>query len=445
MQIVILPLPQLGNRCHLLHDGRVCVVVDPPRDHTVVERAAAEAGVVIAAVADTHVHNDYVSGAPLLARRHGADYLVSAAEGLAVPHVGVRGGDVVEIGDLCLEVLHAPGHTEHHQAFLVDDGAGPRALLSGGSLLHGMVGRTDLVAPERTVDLARAQWSTARRLAELPRSTVLLPTHGFGSFCAGGSAGQDDEGTVGDEHFVNPALVLDLETFVSDLLAGYGPVPAYYRHMAGLNRAGAGDSPGAPAVPVTFEDVTDSVLAGHWVIDVRRRPAFADGHVAGSLNVEHGHQFATYVGWLVPWQDDIVLLADDPTRLDDAVTDLAMIGIEGVGTHVLARETLLPANHRRVRWEALTEAGDPVLLDVRRHDEFDSGAVRGALHVPLHELEDRIPELPAGEIWVYCRSGFRAGIAASLLQRAGRPVVHVDDDLARAAELHLPLRGSVAA
>jgi glyoxylase-like metal-dependent hydrolase (beta-lactamase superfamily II)/rhodanese-related sulfurtransferase len=446
VQIVTVPLPQLGNRCHLLHDGSTGVVVDPPRDHAVVEQAAEEAGVRIGAVADTHVHNDYVSGAPLLARRHGVDHLVAAAETLAVPHRGVRGGDVVEVGELRLEVLDAPGHTEHHQAFLVGGATGPHALLSGGSLLHGTVGRTDLVSPDRTAGLARAQWSTARRLAGLPRSTVLLPTHGFGSFCASGTAGFDDRGTVGDEHLVNPALTLDVETFVCDLLAGYGPVPSYYRHMAGLNRAGAGDSPGRPAVPVTAEGVTDAVLAGHWVIDVRRRPEFAAGHVAGSLNVEHGHQFATYVGWLVPWQDDIVLLADDPARLDDAVTDLAAIGIEGVGTHVLDVETLLPARHRRVRWEALHGLQPaPVLLDVRRHDEFDSGAVRGALHVPLHELEDRMGELPAGEVWVYCRSGFRAGIAASLLQRAGHPVVHVDDDLSRAAELQLPVRGCVAA
>ena len=446
MHIVTVPLPQLGNRCHLLHDGSHGIVVDPPRDHTVVEHAAEAAGVDIRAVADTHVHNDYVSGAPLLARRHGADYLVAAAEPVAVPHVGVRGGDTVEVGGLTLEVLPAPGHTEHHQAFLVGDGTGPAALLSGGSLLHGTVGRTDLVSPGRTSALARAQWSTARRLAGLPRSTVLLPTHGFGSFCAGGVAGEDDIGTVGDEHLVNPALTLDLDTFVSDLVAGYGPVPSYYRHMAGLNREGAGGSPGRPAVPVTVEGVTDAVLAGQWVIDVRQRPEFADGHVAGSLNVEHGHQFATYVGWLVPWQDDIVLLADDPTLLDAAVTDLAGIGIEGVGTHVLGQDTLLPAGHRRVGWEALREtAHRPVLLDVRRHDEFDSGGVSGALHVPLHELEDRLGELPAGEIWVYCRSGFRAGIAASILQRAGHPVVHVDDDLSRAAELQLPVRGCVAA
>ena len=108
MQIVTLPLPQLGNRCHLVHDGAAGLVVDPPRDLDPVERAAAEAGVDITAVADTHVHNDYVSGAPLLARRHAADYLVSAAESLAVPHVGVRGGDAVEVGDLRLEVTSSP-------------------------------------------------------------------------------------------------------------------------------------------------------------------------------------------------------------------------------------------------------------------------------------------------------------------------------------------------
>ena len=446
MQIVPIALPQLGNRCHLLHDGSRALVVDPPRDHVVVEEAAARAGVEIAAVADTHVHNDYVSGAPLLAGRHGAAYLVSAAERVAVPHEGIRGGDVVEVGSLRVDVLAAPGHTEHHQAFLVQDRAGAGALLSGGSLLHGTVGRTDLVAPDRSAGLARAQWATARRLAELPSGTVLLPTHGFGSFCAGGVAGTNGSGTLAEERLANPALTLDLEDFVSRLLAGYGPVPTYYAHMARLNRAGAGAGPGRAATPVTAEGVTDAVLAGHWVIDVRQRRDFAGGHLAGSVNVELGSQFATYVGWLVPWQDDIVLLADDPHHLDDAVRDLAAIGIEGVSTHVLDGSTLLPARHRRVGWEDLCALERrPALLDVRRHDEYDAGHVLDAHHVPLHELAARLDELPAGEIWVYCRSGFRAGIAASLLQRAGRSVVQVDDDLGRVADLRLPVQGSVAA
>ena len=447
MDVVTLPLPHLGNLCHLLHDGRRAVVVDPPRDPVGVERAAEVAGVEIGAVADTHVHNDHVSGAPLLARRHGVDYLVAAVERVAVDHVGVRGGDVVEVGDLRVEVLETPGHTERHQAFLVGDGVGPAALLSGGSLLHGTVGRTDLGDPRRTVELARAQWTSARRLAELPRTTALLPTHGFGSLCAGSAVATNGRAaTLGEELVANPALTLGLDDFVSMLLSGHGPVPTHFRHLGALNRAGAGDSPGRPAVPVTTEGVTDAILAGHWVVDVRRRAAFAEGHVAGSVNVEHGDRFATYVGWLVPWRADIVLLADDPARLDQAVSDLASIGIDGVGTHLLASGTLLPARVRRVPWEAMRRLERrPVLLDVRQRDEFDSGAVADALHVPLHELEDRLPTLPPGELWVYCRSGYRAGIAASLLHRAGHAVVHVDDDLARVSELALPVRGSLAA
>ncbi|WP_232677774.1 hypothetical protein [Nocardioides sp. R-C-SC26] len=135
MAVVTVEVPSLGNRCHLVHDGRVGIVVDPPRDIEDVERAAEAAGVEIAAVADTHVHNDCVSGALLLARRHGADYLLSAAETVGFERVGVRGGDRIEVGRLTVEVLDTPGHTRHHQSFLVHAPGAPAALMSGGSLL----------------------------------------------------------------------------------------------------------------------------------------------------------------------------------------------------------------------------------------------------------------------------------------------------------------------
>ena len=145
MPVVVVEVPSLGNRCHLVHDGSVVVVVDPPRDLAPVERAAQAAGVDLAGVADTHVHNDYVSGALGLARRHGIDYLLSADEPVRFERVGVRHGDVVGFGSLEVEVLATPGHTRHHQSFLVRVPGEPAVLLSGGSLLHGTVGRTDLV------------------------------------------------------------------------------------------------------------------------------------------------------------------------------------------------------------------------------------------------------------------------------------------------------------
>lgn len=449
MQVITLDIPHLGNRCHLVHDGSHALVVDPPRDLTAVEAAAEEAGVEIVAVADTHVHNDYLSGALGLARRRGADYLLSADEVVSFERVGVRDGDVVPVGGLDVEVLATPGHTRHHQSFLVRDrdGGAPGALFSGGSLLHGTVGRTDLVDDRLAHDLARHQWDSARRLGRLAPDTLLLPTHGFGSFCAGAVATvQDGPVTIGDQLRTNPVLITDRERFVADLVAGFGPVPAYYDHMAPLNRAGAGRSLPRPARPVTATEVTDAVLSGTWVVDLRSRASFADGHVPGTVNVEYGAQFATYVGWLVPWDDDLTLLCDDPADIASALHDLAAIGIDGPATHVLAPETPLTAWYRRADWTEFRDAAGPVVVvDVRQRDEYDAGHLPGALHLPVQDVEVRGRELPSGELWVHCRSGYRAGIAASVLHRMGRSVVHVDDTWDRVAELAIPTTGDVAA
>ena len=451
MQVRTLEVPALGNHTHLVHDGQHALVVDPPRDSAALEAAAEEAGVEITAVADTHLHNDYVSGALGLARRHGADYLLAADEAVSFERVGVRDGDVVAVGGLQVQVIDTPGHTRHHQSFLVReaDGTGPGALFSGGSLLYGTVGRTDLVDPRLGHDLARAQWASARRLGALDPATALLPTHGFGSFCASTSTATDG-GTIGDEQRINPALILDVEEFAERLVAGFGPVPAYYAHMAPLNRAGAGRSTVRAGRPVTREDVTDAILSGQWVIDLRQRDRFAAGHVPGSVSVEYGRQFATYVGWLVPWGDDLVLLHDSPADAGSAVHDLAAIGIDGPGLHRLEPDAPLSASHRRATWDdfraAERERSAPVVVvDVRQHDEYDEGHLPGAHHIPLHEIESRAGELPAGELWVHCRSGYRAGIAASLLHRGGRSVVHVDDDWDRVAEVAIPTTGGVAA
>ena len=192
MQVITLEIPELGNRCHLVHDGRHALVVDPPRDLAAVEAAADSAEVEIAAVADTHIHNDYVSGALGLARRRGADYLLAADEPVSFERVGVRDGDVVPVGRLNVTVLATPGHTRHHQSFLVrnhDELDSPAALFSGGSLLHGTVGRTDLVDERLTHELARQQWASARLLGALdpehppasdPRLRQLLRRHGRG-------------------------------------------------------------------------------------------------------------------------------------------------------------------------------------------------------------------------------------------------------------------------
>jgi glyoxylase-like metal-dependent hydrolase (beta-lactamase superfamily II)/rhodanese-related sulfurtransferase len=450
MRVVTIDVPSLGNRCHLVHDGRSALVVDPPRDLRAVEQAAEDAGVSIVAVADTHIHHDYVSGALGLARRHGADYLLSADERVDFERVGVRHGDVAPVGCLEVLVLDTPGHTRHHQAFVVSDPVefeAPAALFSGGSLLHGTVGRTDLVDDRLTHDLARAQWTSARLLAGLDPLTTLHPTHGFGSFCSSAAVAPGGPGALADQLSTHPALITPREMFVTDLVAGFGPVPRHYERMAPLNRAGAGRAEPRTARPVTAEAVTDAVLAGSWVIDLRRRETYAGNHLAGSVSVEYGDQFATYVGWLVPWQDDIVLLTDSPELLEPALRDLAAIGIEGVGTHVLSAEERLPASYRRTDWEGFRTADRAigrVVVDVRQEHEWAQGHLPGAVHLALQDVETLAHTLPPGELWVHCQSGYRAGIAASLLHRLGRSVVHVDDTWDRVGELAIPTTGIAA-
>ena len=445
--VVRLDTPQLGNRCYLVHDGEHGLVVDPPRDVERVEAVAERAGVRVAAVAETHVHNDYVSGGRRLARRHRAEHLVGAGEAVDFDRTGVRDGDKVQVGRLLVEVLATPGHTPGHLAFLAGtDGGEAPALLSGGSLLFGTVGRTDLCGDALTDELARAQVTSARRLARtLPAGTTLHPTHGFGSFCASTTAEAGDSSTLGEERLRNPVLDgRDTEAVARALVAGYGPVPGHYAHMAGLNRR---QELGPTPVPRRLDaaGVRAAVAAGAAVVDLRPRPDFAAGHHEGAWGIEYGTQAATYVGWLLPWGAPLVLVGTDEEELHAMTEDLGRIGLDTVaGTSTAATPAAAPdgPTYRRLRWEDLREEASrtrPLVVDVRTRAEFTEGHLAGAVNAPVHELPELLGTLPTGEAWVHCRSGYRAQVAAGLLHAHGRSVVHLDDDLDRAAAAGLSL------
>ena len=212
MDIVTIETPSLGDRSYLVHDGSVALVVDPQRDIDRIVQAAEDAGVTITHVAETHLHNDYVSGGLVLSRRYGAEYLHSKGETVRFDHTPVGDGDRVTVGELDVEVVHTPGHTPHHLSYVVRHGDEPPAAFTGGSLLLGSVGRTDLISPDATDELTRAQHRSAHRLAdELPDETRILPTHGFGSFCSSASSDGESDGTLKTEREVNVALTVDDE------------------------------------------------------------------------------------------------------------------------------------------------------------------------------------------------------------------------------------------
>ncbi|MFG2191015.1 rhodanese-like domain-containing protein [Streptomyces sp. NPDC048639] len=429
----------LGNRSYLVAGTEAAAVVDPPRDIDRVLSAAERHGVRITLVAETHVHNDYITGGLDLARITGARYLVPAFAPVSYERTPMADGDTVPLdGGLTLEAVATPGHTPHHTAYVLHDGGEPVAAFTGGSLLMGTVGRTDLVEPHLTEPLARAQHASAHRLADrLPDDTLVLPTHGFGSFCASGGSPDARRTTVGEQRRTNEALSEDVDPFVERLLAGLDDVPAYYAHMGPVNAAGPPPLDLTPPEAADAAGIAARLRAGEWVVDLRSRVAFAQGHVRGTYNFEGDGRLATYLAWLIPWGTPVTLLAGNPGQIAAAQRELARVGID----HPAAAATGGPADwltgndrpsgFRRADFAALAHAvragEDPVVLDVRRATERAHGAVAGSVHLPVHQLPGRLADVPPGTVWTHCASGMRAAMAASLLDAAGRSVVLVDD------------------
>ena len=435
MQVSVIETPQLGDRSYLVHDGSVALVIDPQRDTDRVVKAAADAGVRITHVAETHVHNDYVTGGLGLATQTGAAYLVNAADNVQFERQPITDGEVITVGALSVKAVATPGHTHTHLSYIVTHDE-EQAVFSGGSLLYGSVGRTDLVHADDTVKLTHDQYASVRRLvSESETEAPLYPTHGFGSFCSSGPASGASASTIGEQLDSNHALTdPDEEHFVRELIANLTAYPSYYAHMSPSNAAG----PGAAdlTVPESLDaDVLSRRLAeGEWVVDLRNRVAFASSHLQGTVSFEYGDgsSFTTFLGWVLPWKEQLTLVGSHED-VENAIRDLSRIGIDSpdaaLGTDPAQLAPDVPVtSYRQVGWEEMLETRpeDEKVLDVRRVDEYNASHLPGAVNIPLHELLGRFGEVPAGRLWVHCGSGYRAGVAASLLERAGHNVVHID-------------------
>ncbi|RBM24167.1 MBL fold metallo-hydrolase [Prauserella sp. PE36] len=437
MEIIAVDTPTLGDRSYLVHDGEVAFAVDPQRDIDRMLALLEDRGVRLTHVFETHIHNDYVTGGFALARLTGAAYHVNADDPVTFEREPISDGDVVEVGPaLRVRALATPGHTFTHLAYALTSPGEVPAVFTGGSLLFGSTGRPDLLGPAHTGELVHAQYTSARRLAaELPDETLVYPTHGFGSFCSS-TPTSGEASTIGREKRINPALTEDQESYVRTLLAGLDVYPAYYAHMGPVNIAGPDAADLTPPQRADAAELRSRIDAGEWVVDLRHRTAFAAGHVAGTLNFGIDGGFATYLGWLLPWGSPVTLLGETSEQVADAQRELARIGIdrlEAAATGDVRKwagddelrsfPTGCFADLAQVRHHRPV-----VVLDVRRQQEWDEGHLEGAVHIPLHELLERMDDVPDGEVWVHCKSGYRAAIAASLLDAAGRRVVSVNDD-----------------
>jgi hydroxyacylglutathione hydrolase len=457
MDLELFVTPGLGDTSYLLASGREAVLVDPQRDAWRFLEVAERRGWRIRHVLETHVHNDYLSGALETRAATGAEIAAPARGGYAFEHRPMDEGDALEVGSLRLTAWATPGHTPEHLAWAVEDLASagsvsaapasdpadaapriPAAVFTGGSLIVGSAGRTDLLGPALTDALTSDQQRSLRRLAELPDAVEILPTHGAGSFCSAGPAAPRRVSSIGAERFANPTFALASappDVFRAQALGDLGRFPAYYAHMAGLNRSGPrvlGRLILPPAMdPAAFEA---AAAKGATIIDMRGRHLFAAGHVPGSLNIELDGTFAGYVGWLVPFGAPVLFVLPDgaPDALAEATTELLRIGYEWVpgwltgGVAAWAESGRSVGSYptvtmRDLHAERAAGREDAILLDVRQPIEWrDDGIVPGARRIFVADLPARLDELRnGGRVTVFCKSGSRSAIAASILDGAG--------------------------
>lgn len=439
----------LGNSAYLVgsHDTHTAMLIDPLRDVDRYRAAAERLSARITHVLDTHLHNDFISGARELAAQVGARIGASAAAGVGFEHLPLAEGDALPLGSAEVRVLATPGHTPEHIAFLLADaaaGAGtPRALFSGGALIVGGAARTDLLGHDACMPLTRQLYHTLHhKLLALPDSVAVYPTHGAGSFCAAPASSRRTT-TIGDERRTNPlAQAGDENDFVARALTGLPSYPVYYKEIRPINQRGPRVLGGLPDLaPLSAEAVHGHLERGTLALDVRPRQAFAEAHIPGAYGIELDTPLVTWAGWLIPYNSPLILIAADAHDRETAVRHLMRIGydqllgyleggLEAWGRAGLRTESVSLVSPAELH--ELRQAGEaPAVLDVRQASEWQAGHIPGAIHLEAGRLpREALPFARDQPVVVYCAAGSRSMAAVSVLRRRGfTHVAQVDSGL----------------
>ncbi len=435
------------------------IVFDPERDVDRYIDLAAAHELRIVAVAETHIHADFVSGARELAERIGAkvylsdeggpdwqsQWLDKRLGGGSYDHQLLRDGDSFRIGHIEFTAIHTPGHTPEHLVYLVTDhGSGatePIGMISGDFVFVGDLGRPDLLETAAGQSgamepSARELYSTLNRLAGIPDFVQIWPAHGAGSAC-GKSLGAVPTSTVGYEKRFNPAILAgrDEQGFIDFILSGQPEPPLYFANMKRDNKIGPPVLGGLP-VPesMTPEQIAELDARAVAILDMRDWDRYRAGHLPGAMSFPMGNSFNTDAGSMVRDDEDIYLIVEKGL-LDETVRDLVRIGLDRIrgwcsvdAFERIDPSGLIPLEEVRVdEAEGLIDSGLVRVLDVRRATEFSEGHIPGAVNVAHTRLASRINEVPTGtRLLVNCRSGKRSARAAGYLQRTGYEVVNLE-------------------
>jgi len=429
----------LAHASYLIGDEQTgtAAVIDPQRDIDQYLGVAAAHGLRIAHVFLTHLHADFVAGHLELRDRAGATIYLGAAARAEYAFTPLHDGDRVEMGRVRLQAIETPGHTPESISLAVYDldrsDAAPYAVLTGDTLFVGDVGRPDLrVALGWTAaDLGGMLYDSLRsKLLALPDASLVYPAHGAGSLC-GKALGPETVSTIGEQRRSNYALQpMTKAAFVDLVTADQPDAPPYFTFDAILNsqeRPTLDVALARELNPMTLDLVLALQRTGGQILDTREPADFAAAHLAGSLNIGLGGQYATWAGTLLGRDRPIVIIAD-PGHEHEAATRLGRIGFDHIvgylkdGLRSLESRADLTATTERVSAPLAAErlaGGEPLVLDVRTPAERKK-FVAGSLSLPLNHLAERAGELPTDRpLLVYCAGGYRSSIAASLLQQRG--------------------------
>jgi hydroxyacylglutathione hydrolase len=408
----------LGHSSYLVDLGdETAAIVDPPRFPTPHLMAAKAASIRTHWTIDTHSHADYVTGSPALASDEAITFIASAASRLETPHLAVHDEERITLAPgVALRAIATPGHTPDHHVYLLERAGAPAGLFTGGSLMVGAVGRTDLCGPDLAEPLAHDMFHSLRRLDGLPDDLVVYPTHGAGSFCSA-PGGSERTTTLGRERATNHLFGIDDEDrFVERLLAGFGSFPTYFAVLPELNRRGPRRYAELPRLDrLDVETAARHVDTGALIVDVRPMAEFATGHVPGSMSNALRPVFASWLGWLTELDRPILIVAGDSQNREDIVRQSLDIGHENIVGELDGGIDAWRSAGRQITGIPLVEPDEIVgtVVDVRQRAEFEAGHVPGAINVELGSLAQT--PVPDGPMTVMCGHGERAMSGASIL------------------------------
>ena len=433
--------PELGNTSFVVCDvdRGVGLVIDPFRDIERYLRIASNLNIRLTHALDTHLHNDFVSGRRELAAEVGADI----AE--------LESGAELNIGTFSVRALHTPGHTPDHKSYLLSESGRHEAMFSGGAVMLGAIARPDLFGPHLARHLALEALTTLQvRLRGLPDWVRVFPTHGGGSFCGtGGRSGH--ETTLGHERKTNPFfLTTEVMPFLARAL-DQQRYPSYYHDMAAINRAGAPlIGPTLPRLPrLSPDEVARLMDEGAAVVDVRAGRDYDGGHIKGSYSIGIDGQVSAWVGWLIARGRPIVLAGATEAEHAAAQRQLLRIGFDLIAGELDGgMDAWLASGRELSTFEAVDvedlaqwvlSAEPMTVLDARDEPEWVAGHIPGAVHMYVPDVTHHADEIPRdAPVAVHCASGYRAGIAASLLEQAGlSQIIHVNAEYSDWDRLHL--------